>query len=109
MHGPDATMINGYSRSTTVPQTSVTSMHLSARRAGRTSTDLPRWSCGFDSQRPPRPFPAGHAHDSLTARQFHRLAEKDIWCAPGNLEAFACRIRLCYQPDLLIVVAFFEL
>src|SRR5262249_59399164 len=32
-----------------------------------------------------------------------------VWRAPGNLEAFACRIRLCYQPDLLIVVAFFEL
>jgi transcriptional regulator with XRE-family HTH domain len=31
------------------------------------------------------------------------------WYAPGNLEALACRIQLCYQTDLLIVVISLEL
>jgi hypothetical protein len=30
------------------------------------------------------------------------------WTAPGNLEALSCRIRLCYQGSLLIVVIFLE-
>jgi hypothetical protein len=30
----------------------VTRTYVSARRAVRTHTDLPSWSCGFDSRRP---------------------------------------------------------
>jgi hypothetical protein len=32
----------------------------------------------------------------------------DYWTAPGNLEALACRIWLCYQCVLLGIVVFLE-
>src|SRR6516164_3516951 len=39
-----------------------------------------------------------------------QIAElRTAWYAPGNLEALTCRIGLCYQSDLLIVVVFLEL
>src|ERR1700689_3859016 len=46
--------------------------------------------------------------DLRTLRDPGAVSVLEGWTAPGNLEALACRIRLCYQGSLLIVVVFLE-
>jgi hypothetical protein len=52
--GQDVAITSGRSRSTTDRPTPLTSTCRTARRSKWPITDLPSWSCGFDSRRPPR-------------------------------------------------------
>jgi hypothetical protein len=56
-YGPDTAMISGYLRSIRDRRTLVISTYVIARQVDWVSTDLPSWSCGFDSRRPLRESP----------------------------------------------------
>jgi len=109
MYGPDAAMTQGHPRSTEDRRTLVTSRYVLAGRAGWSHTDLPSWSCGFDSRRPlPGParrleaLPSGCGAEGQGRGPRRARHEAPVPCAGGlgDSRSRSCRGRVVREWDL---------